>query len=340
MTSTGSQALVLASEQLSVSLLPTKGCDVYSLVDRASGVDVLFKSPWGVRQPPWAGTTSMERWIEAYPGGWQLLVPNGGDECVSDGARFAYHGEAAMVPWTVVDSDPSSAMLTTALTTAPLSLQRRITVDGPVLRIVETVTNESPDAFECMWSHHPAFGAPFVDESCVLAIGCKTVVADDRAPGTLLAPGSRHEWPVVTTSAGHSLDLRRIPPPQERRAVLAYCEDFVEPFFALTNQRLNLGVGVRWPVERFPKAWLWQEVHSGSGWPWYRRAYVVAVEPASTVPGQGFAAARDKGERGVRFAPHESIQVLVEAVVFHDGRTVEGIDEGGRVRFARSEASR
>ncbi len=327
--------ITLESDDITVTILPSKGSDLYSLVDRRSDVDVLFKSPWGLRKPPWVGHSSMERWIEAYPGGWQLLLPNGGDECTHEGSRLGYHGEAAMVEWEVEDCRRDQATLVTALTTAPLSVRRTFLVEGPVLRITETVTNTSPEPFECMWSHHPAFGAPFVDETSRMAIGCRTVVADDRGPGTLLAPGSRHDWPLVKASHGGVVDLRLIPGPDEPRAMLAYCEDFVEPYFALTSRRLGFGVGLRWPLERLSKAWLWQEIHSSTGWPWYRRAYVVAVEPASTIPGQGIETALAKGHRGVRFAPRESIEVVVEAVVFHDTREVVGIGEGGAVGFAK-----
>jgi hypothetical protein len=75
-------SLKLSSEHAEVTVLPEKGADILSLVDRRSGVDVLFKTPWGVRTPgPWARRgTSQERWIEAYAGGWQLLLPNGGAE--------------------------------------------------------------------------------------------------------------------------------------------------------------------------------------------------------------------------------------------------------------------
>jgi len=326
--------ITLQSDQMTVTLLPDKGCDVYSIVDRQSGVDVLFKSPWGIRLAPWVGQTSMERWIEAYPGGWQLLLPNGGDECMHEGSRFGYHGEAAMVRWEVVRRDALEAMLTATLTSAPLSVRRSFVVEGRVMRVTETVMNTSPVPFECMWSHHPAFGAPFVDETTRMAIGCRTIVADDRAPGTLLDADRRYDWPLVKCSDGAMVDLSRIPAPKEARAMLAYCEDFVEPYFALTSQRLGLGVGFRWPLERFPKAWLWQEIHSESGWPWYRRAYVVAVEPASTIPGQGFKRALAKNQRGVCFAPGESIEAVVEVVLFHDTREVVGIDEGGQVRFA------
>ena len=50
----GVRALTLRNAQMEVVLLPDKGADIYSVVHRATGVDVLFKSPWGARAPgPW-----------------------------------------------------------------------------------------------------------------------------------------------------------------------------------------------------------------------------------------------------------------------------------------------
>jgi len=328
------QPLRIASDRLEVSILPEKGADLVEIVDRPSGIDFLFKSPWGTRPRPWSGSSSMERWMEAYPGGWQLLLPNGGDECVERGVTWGYHGEAAIVPWQVTFSSANRAELETRLFSVPLFVRRRLVVEGALLRITELVRNESDVDVEVMWSHHPAFGAPFLEGGCLLSTGCASVVADDRAPGTLLAPGSRHVWPYATAIDGKKVDLRVIPPPSEPRAVLTYLREFSSGFFALTNPRLNLGIGLRWPLEIFDKAWLWQEVHSGEGWPWYRRAYVAAVEPASTVPGQGMATARDHGEPGVRLFAGSSREHTIEAVVFEGSGEVAAIEEGGVVRFA------
>jgi Domain of unknown function (DUF4432) len=277
----------------------------------------------------------MERWIEAYPGGWQLLLPNGGDECIERGVKWGFHGEAALVPWTVLDRTNSTATLETSLFTAPLHVWRQLSLDGPVLRVHEVVTNGSEQDIEVMWSHHPAFGAPLLEAGSLLRAGCQTVQADDQAPG-LMAPGSRHSWPLVTTPEGEVVDLGRLPGPGERRAVLAYMLDFTSGYYAITNPRLNLGVGLRWPLDVFDKAWLWQEVHSTMDWPWYGRAYVVAVEPASSIPGHGIASVRAGGANGLRIAGHASRQVVVEAVVFEGTAAVTGIGEGGAVTFAAS----
>ncbi|MGD0810308.1 MAG: aldose 1-epimerase [Acidimicrobiales bacterium] len=329
-------SLKLSSQLAEVTVVPEKGADILSFVDRRSGVDVLFKTPWGMRTPgPWARRgTSEERWIEAYAGGWQLLLPNGGAECVERGATWGFHGEAALVPWEVVSATDASAVLETTLFLTPLRLRRHLSLEGRLLRIEETVSNESPEEIEVMWSHHPALGAPFLEGGCVLSAGCTSVLADDRFPGTLLAPGSRHDWPYATTALGERVDLREIPPPGKPRSVLAYLGGFTSGFFAVTNPRLRLGFGLRWPLEMFDKAWLWQEVHSSSGWPWFRRAYVVAVEPASTIPSQGMAVARAKGEKGVFLAPGSSHQVLLEAVLFDGAGEVADIAPGGAVRFA------
>ena len=139
--------LILRNNDLQVTILPAKGADIYALADRRTGVDVLFKSPWGTRSPgPWLrAATSMERWVEAYPGGWQVLLPNGGDECVEQGVTWGYHGEAALVPWEVTGTGDTWATLETRLFTVPLRIEREFTLDGQVLRLAETVTNESAE---------------------------------------------------------------------------------------------------------------------------------------------------------------------------------------------------
>jgi hypothetical protein len=329
-------AVTIENDAIQVVVLVNKGADIYALIDRRTGVDVLFKSPWGARQPSlWdESSTSLERWISSYAGGWQLLLPNGGNECTQYGVTWGFHGEAAMVPWTVVERTSDSLTLEAGLVTVPFRVRRELELVGPLLRVRETVTNESPQDVEVMWSHHPAFGPPFLDGSCILSVGCATVLADDVAPGTLLSPGSRHDWPHATSVDGQSVDLRQIPDPKEPRSVLAYLKDFTSGFFAITNPTLGLGVGVRWPLEVFDRAWLWQEVHVGLGHPWFQRAYVVAVEPATTIPGQGATAARAKGEPLVKFAAGQTRDVVIEAVLFEGTQAVETIHEGGEVVFA------
>lgn len=338
----GWRGLALRTAEVEVVLLPEKGCDIYSLTDRESGVDVLFKTPWGLppRGPAALPPGSESAWLERYPGGWQVLCPNGGAETDAPGTRWGFHGEACLVPWELVDSGPGFAELTVRLHHAPLRLRRRVSLEGRLLTVDESVTNTSPDELELMWSHHPAFGAPLVGPDAVITTGASTVVADDKAPGTLLAPGSRHTWPVASTADGGEVDLSMIPDPPT--AQLAYLTDFAQDagWFAISNPRLGLGVGMRWPTEVFGHAWLWQELNATPGYPWWREAYVCAVEPATTFPGQGVATARSAGASLLRLAGGETRDVVLEAVLFRTtGAGVRGIGPRGQVETDQQEGT-
>ena len=325
---------VLSNEQLTVTFLPEKGGDIYALVDRETGVDVLFKTPWGRRSGGEGYLDgSQAHWLSRYAGGWQVLCPNAGTESTEHGTTWGFHGEAALVPWQLRMADDATARLETALFLCPLRLQRRLTLAGPVLRVEETVINESPDPVDIMWVHHPAFGDPLVAPGSRLWLGARTVTADDTAPGTLLAPGSTHSWPYVTSAAGDRVDLSVLPRREERRETFAYLSDFIEPFAAVTNPELPLGLAMRWSADAFPHAWFWQELGASAGFPWYRRAYVTAVEPASAFPGDGLNGLRRRGLRPLTLPPGGRRQAMIEVAVHHDPREVVGVEPGGRPRF-------
>jgi hypothetical protein len=332
----GVAALKLESDELSVTVLPDKGCDIYAFVDRVSGIDLLFKTPWGLRRPgPGAHAhDSATHWLEHYPGGWQVLLPNGGAASGEHGTEWGFHGEASLVPWRVEGVGESDAVFSTRLFRAPLLVERRVVVDGALLRIEEAVTNESPDAIEVMWGHHPAFGAPFLEAGCSLATGARAFTADDVSPGTVFTGGSRHRWPDATAEDGASVDLEAIPGPDQRLSHLGYLTDFSDGFFAISNPRLQLGIGLTWSLDVFPHAWFWQEVHASPGFPWYRRAYVCAVEPSTTIPAQGLTTARQKGGSGLILQGGERRRVELEAMLFRGRGRVSSIDPGGRVHFA------
>jgi Domain of unknown function (DUF4432) len=306
-------AVELSSAELGVTLLPAKGCDVLELVDRGSGVDVLLKTPWTPGRIPVHAPSSFEAWIEAYPGGWQLLLPNGGDATVEHGVEWGFHGEAALVAWRVEELEQTRAVCSAELVTAPLGVSRVVSLDGPVLRIEEAVTNGADQAIEVMWGHHPALGAPFLEPGCTISAPARVFHTDDRAPGTGLAAGVVSEWPHAALEAGGTVDLSVIPPADERRAVLGYLTDFEEGRYRVSNPRLGLELELRWPLELFPAAWFWQELRASAGYPWYRRLYTTALEPNSSWPGPGLGNVRAKGGSPLLLGAGETRTAIVEA---------------------------
>lgn len=322
----GHGGVVLSTEQISVTILPYTGADLVSIVDSGTGTDVLFRTPWaGVSAA--AAWDSHTRWIAAYPGGWQVLCPNAGPEREVTGALLGFHGEAAIVPWTVDEVTPTTLRCSTTLFTAPFHMARSITVTGRTVTVEESVENTSPDPHELVWMHHPGFGPPLVNTGAYLDLPGGHLQADPEAPpGYILGAGSEHEWPVATSHDGNEVDLRRLPGPDEPRGLFAAVHDMPAGWFAIRNDDLGLGVAMCWDLEVFPHLWLWQEVHHSEGFPWFRRAYVVAAEPSNVMTNQRPAhgpvpSLEGRGRRST----------TLEMTLFTPSGLVTGVQPGGLV---------
>ena len=286
-------ALEIENDILSTTILLDKGADIYQLAYKPKDVDVLWKSPWGMKEPGRGFDSAFDSataWLEAYAGGWQVLFPNGGDATIYKGAPLSFHGEASMKAWDYeIVSEGDSALevkLKTRLSRSPYSIERwmRVESGSPILHIRERITNHAGEAMDCMWSHHPAYGAPFLSEHCVIDVGTASFVADDLYAGFVnpLTLSQSYQWPM----AG-DVDMSKVPGPDDERDILAYFRDFESGWYAITNREMGLGVGLVWDKSVFPFAWFWQELNASPGFPFYKSSYVMAIEPASSIPGQG-----------------------------------------------------
>lgn len=312
----GWPALELATAQARVQLIPELGSDIVSFVDVRTGVDVLFRVPWGVpprSTGPFSAATETE-WGERFPGGWNVLCPNAGAATLAPGGTvWGFHGEAALLPWTVVghgvEGDRAWAELTVRLIRAPLRLHRRVELAGSALAVTETLTNLAPVELEVMWSQHPAFGAPLVAPGTRIETGARTTETDDTITGGDLVPGRRASWPHAPGADGSDVDLSVVP--DLRTARLVYLSDFDTGWARLVNDELDLAARLEWDTSVYPSAWLWQELHHTPGHPWWQMAYVTAIEPGTTYPGQGLAVAKQKGGVPLRLAGGEERTVVV-----------------------------
>ncbi len=332
------RALSIENDLMSAMLLLDKGADIYSLTYKPRDTDVLWKSPWGLKEAARgfdSAGDSLTAWLEAYAGGWQVLFPNGGFANEYKGVELGYHGEASMKAWDyeiICDGAASlEVKLSVRLSRSPYSLERwmRLEDGSPILQIRERITNHAGEAMDCMWSHHPAYGAPFLSEHCVIDTDARSLLSDDGYLGANnpLAQGVEYTWPL---SGG--LDLTAIPAPDQPRDLLGYLKDFETGWYSITNRQLGFGIGFSWDKEVFPYAWFWQELNSSPGFPFYKCSYVIAIEPASSIPGQGLTAVMEKTGSHLTLQPGESREVEM-SVVFYESKTgVEHIDGAGNVR--------
>ena len=308
----GWEVVRLQSEDLTVDVLPGKGGDIISVRHLGTDVELMWQSPWGLRHrgAPYIPGNSEATLMDAYPGGWQTVFPNVGDEVEENGVTWGMHGEAWLAPYDWEPTGPSEITLSTRLVRSPFEIDKTIGLDSGRLTVTETARNTGGVTVEAAWGHHPAFGPPFLDGSCRLDTAGATVVVDDERdlPASDLVPGATSPWPHIGDRSGGEVDLREVPASDPGRPVdrLYYLTDLAEGAVSLTNQRLGLRARLDWDTSVMPYTWLWYEMHATAEFPWYQAVYVLGIEPHSSYPGQGLHAIRRKTGTQLSFAPGES----------------------------------
>lgn len=281
-------AVRLLSDELEVDILPANGADVQSIVDRRTGTSLLWTSPWGTDLRPEDTATSRDAWLTRAWGGWQLLLPNTGDEASEAGQTWGFHGEAGMRAWEIAADSADWLAVTLDLETAPLSLRRTYRVSGPTLSVETEVRNRSSEPVEFLWGEHPTYGEAFAD-GAILEIGARTIQVE-LADGVGVAAGDTVAWP------GPGLD--RLPSPTPR-FLFGFLDGLGEGTYRVRNDRLGLAARMTWPLDVFPCVWLWEEIGFTHDHPWNGQAYAVGIEPQTAYPALGMTELRRQGGHGL-----------------------------------------
>ena len=282
-----SRLIELRTDSLVAVVDPGYGADVLSLTVLPDGHELLFSSPWRERADaivaggPGCAPDPVSATLERYRGGWQTLCPNAGAPRSVHGAPLGFHGEVSRSAWTVRQVDAQSAALRLDLVSLPVRIERAVSVAGSSLTLTDRLTNLSDQELEFDYSQHPAFGGALLDGECVIETGARRFVSDPETTG-VLPPGQACTWPLARTTSAEVLDLTHLPGPGARQMVFGWLEDFEEHWYSITNPGRRLSVRVEWDGTHLPYAWFWQELNSSVDYPWFRRARVQAIEPAST----------------------------------------------------------
>jgi hypothetical protein len=311
--------IILENELLRVTVRVDLGADITELLFKPRDVDFLWHRPGVLPGSPRRIPTSCTNrpFLDYYEGGWQELFPHASEASQYAGAELGFHGETWGLPWEyrILDDDPDlvSVRLSVRTLRMPFLLERVMSLRAgePILRMHETVTNEGKRTLDFMWGHHPAVGQPFLDEQCVLDAPARKIRL-----GETLQP-----WPVDSSGRNHSRLVRE----SSDTEVMKYLHDLEEGWVAVTNPRMGVGVGFVFDTQVFDCVWLWHEFGYTQEYPWFGRAYVLGVEPFSSLPG-----ARESGGRLLSLEGESRLETDFLTVAY-EGKGVRHISSHGAV---------
>jgi hypothetical protein len=272
--------------------------------------------------------------LDYYEGGWQEMFPWGGHASTHRGVSTGLHGEVALAPWDYqIDADtPEEVAVTFSIRTrrAPFLLKKTLTIrrDQAALHIRETATNESGQEIEIVWGHHPAYGWPFLDETCVVDLPhCKMKIAAPLDSTSRLAPHQDAIWPKARLTKSGEVDLSQIPAPSSRSQDLAFLYGFNEGWYAVRNQSRQVGIGFAWDAKVFSWIWFWQLYGGGPDYPWWGREYVAALEPVTSMATK-FSDAIENGT-AFKFAGGTSLSTEISVWAFEAAGPVKRVTTSG-----------
>ncbi len=314
--------LFMENEIIRICILVDKGTDIVEFIYKPLDVDFMWRSPFPLYPQGFPETIhgKLGKFIDYYPGGWQECFPNAGRPCEYKGADIGLHGEVATLPWEyqVIDSSKDILKIKFWVRTlrTPFYLEKALVLrtNSATVEIEECVINEGGEEMDFLWGHHPAFGEPFLDESCRINIKSAKVEVfpGDGISTTNLKQGTG-TWPEVEGIDGKSVDLSRVPSPNAKVSDVIFLSELKEDKYEIVNQKISLGFRFEFPRHIFKYLWYWRVARGSFGYPWYGRTYNIALEPFS---GRAILSEAVRNGYQITLGPGEKLQANLSATAF------------------------
>lgn len=336
----GMRIAYLENELLRVGVLLDKGADIFDFTYKPTDLNFLWHSPIEMRRP-FTSTSALPEgaFHDYYYGGWQEVLPSAG--WASDpylGTYQGLHGEVSLLPFQaqIVEDLPERVSLTVSTRTyrSPLKLQRTMSLekDRPALLIQERLENEAPVEFAIMWGHHPAFGEPFLDSSCIVETEASEVEVLAYHDNGLWEPGGGYEFPQVMNRRTNELqDVTHVLPRDTGSVDVVFFKDLKQGWYGLTNRDKQVGFGMAWEAQLFKYLWMWQVYGGHDDYPWYGRTYNCALEPFTSYPPAGVKNAIEN-KTALIMKPGQVIETELAAVAY-EGSGVKKIGVDGSIEL-------
>lgn len=324
----GVDMLTLENAKIKVTFALGKGADIIEFMYKPSDVDFMwhsFNRLQNINQIPTVASSG-GYFMDTYAGGWQELFPTYGAPATYHGGQVGIHGEACLYPWNceIVSDTPECVEVVFSLNMvrSPFRLEKkvRITENSAALTMEQKVTNLSQNEMGFMWGHHPAFGIPFLDESVEIRLdGAPKVTVPAGTTGGKNCPFAQETigtWPILFDKNGEAIDMSRTKGPKDKVYMEYGISELKEGKCEVYSHNKGLGMRMYWDKEIFRYIWIWALYRGLEEYPWYGRAYVLGVEPWSSMPAN-YAVAKEN-EQLLHLPGGESLTTTYTAEIFQD----------------------
>jgi hypothetical protein len=285
----GRRAVSIENGQLRVTVLPGGG-HIAAITDLATGANPLWEPKWRSLDPsafdpakyPEFGSGSDARLLAGIAGHNLCLDLFGGPSEEEFLAGFTAHGEGSVVDFDV-EVEAAGLVERAEMPLAQIRFERRIELNGRVVRIREMVESLAPFDRPIAWTQHATLGEPFLErgQTQFRTTATRSKVFDGAfgADDYLLA-GAEFEWPMAPRMSGGTADLRVLNGDSKSGAFTTHLMDSSreDAFFAAFSPRFSLLFGYVWKRRDFPWLGIWEENHSRTFGPWDGRELTRGME--------------------------------------------------------------
>jgi hypothetical protein len=285
----GRRAVTIENERLSVTVLE-EGGHIAAITDRASGTNPLWTPHWPSMEPSsydrakdmTYGAAADGSLLAGIMGHNLCLDIFGGPSAEEEAAGLPAHGETSVARF-VIDRSAEALAMEAVLPSAQLRVQRRITLDGRIVRVRESVENLASADRPVGWTQHVTIGGPFLEKGrtqFALSADRSLVYPGTFGPADYLRPGAEFSWPNAPRAAGGTADMRVFSNASSSSSYTAHRMDVAREraFFIAYSPAARLAFAYEWRRADFPWLGIWEENHARQGPPWNGQGLTCGME--------------------------------------------------------------
>jgi len=300
----GNRVVFMENRYLRVKILVDKGSDILEVLDKVNDLNLLYILPnnWKLPGSTYVPsiTTPESSWNDYYPGGWQDVLPFGGEPTENSGAAYGLHGETSLSPWNYYISkntlEEVELTLRLELVRYPFEITKKINLkyNESKITINETIVNLSAIDLEYIWLQHMVFGGPLLNENTKINIPAEKILTNDVSfPYARLPENKEFNWPNACSVGGENIDLSKIPPETEKSHDICYLTSLQEGMFEIINPELNTGVRFSFDKDLFQHIWYWMAFGGFEISPFFGRNWNLGIMPSTSISASGLDVARN-----------------------------------------------